>query len=162
MLRRNWVMLLALCFPLLSSAMPDDSQQTVHIIADTSEFNYKTGVDIYEGNVKIDQGSTHVTADRIITQKNAQHKIVKAVAFGIKKLAEYSTIPKKDDLEFHAKGKIITFYPLKSLISLEGDVTVTQGKNSFQGPVISYNMKDQIVTAPASNIGHATIVIEPK
>lgn len=159
---RKIYFLLLLCIPLLVFSLPEDRAQSMHIIADSSTFNYKTGIDTYEGHVTVDQGSTHLTADRLITEKNSQHKVVKATAYGIQKLAEYSTLPKKGDSQFHAKAKTITFYPLQSLVSLTGNVLVTQGENSFQGPVISYNMKDQIVTAPATNTGQATIVIDPK
>lgn len=159
---RNILGCFLLCFPLILLALSDDHEQKMHIVADSSTFNYKTGVDTYEGNVRIDQGTTHLTADKLVTSKNAQHKIEKAIAYGTKKLAEYTTVPKQGDKIFHAKANVITFYPLRSFVSLEGNVVVTQGQNSFQGPIISYNMKDQIVTAPASKIGHATIIIEPK
>lgn len=146
----------------MTFALPVDVEQTIHITADSSVFDYRSGVNTYEGNVKVDQGTTHLTADRVITKNNAKHKIDEAIAYGIKNQAEYITIPKAGDELFHAKAKVITFYPPKSEIVLEGNVTVTQGENSFNGPLILYNIKDQIVTAPASKGGRATIVIEPK
>jgi len=142
-------------------ALPGDDQQTMHIDASTSTFNYKTGTNLYEGNVKIDQGTTHLTADRVVTMSNGHHKIEEAIAYGLTQLAEYTTLQKPGDPVLHAKAKIIRFYPAKSLVYLEGDVTVTQGKNTFQGPVITYNMKDQVVVAPPSKTGRATIIIEP-
>src|SRR4029079_3102275 len=95
-------------------ALPNDSEQPMKIVADSSLFNYKTGIDTYEGNVKIDQGTSHLIADRLITKKNKQHKMIEAIATGIKKLAEYSTIPKTGDAPLNAKAKIIKFYPLTS------------------------------------------------
>jgi len=142
-------------------ALQNDDQQVMHINSDGSTFNYKTGTHIYEGNVKIDQGTTHLTADRVVTMNNNKHKIEQAIAFGFTQLAEYTTQPKPGDPLLHAKAKIIKFFPAKSIVYLEGDVVVTQGKNSFQGPVIVYNMKDQIVTAPPSKTGRATIIIDP-
>lgn len=158
---KQWCYLLLL-LPMMSFALPEDAQKTMHIVASSSMFNYKTGINTYEGNVKIDQGTTHVIADQVITTNNKQHKIESAVAYGsATKLAEYITLPKPGDQILYAKAKIIKFYPLQSLIVLEENVVVTQGKNSFQGPIILYNMKDQIVTAPSSKTGRATIVIEP-
>jgi len=147
--------------PIRLFALPGDDQQTMHINSDASTFNYKTGTNIYEGHVKIDQGTTHLIADRVVTTSNNKHKISEAIAYGLTQLAEYTTLPKPGDPIFHAKAKVIKFYPAKSLVFLAGDVIVTQGKNSFQGPVITYNMKDQIVTAPPSKTGRATIIIEP-
>lgn len=142
-------------------ALPTDSEQTLHVVADSSLVDYKKGTSTYEGNVKVTQGTSKVIADRLITNNNANHKIEEAIAYGIKELAEYITITKVGDPEFHAKAKIIKFYPAKSLVILEGDVDVIQGENNFHGPLIIYNIKDQIVTAPASKSGRATLVIEP-
>ncbi|MBV8802096.1 MAG: lipopolysaccharide transport periplasmic protein LptA [Gammaproteobacteria bacterium] len=149
-------------FPSVILALPEDSQQPMHIIADSSLFNYKTGQDIYEGNVKIDQGTSHLTADRLVTQKDKQHKIISAVATGIKKIATFNTIPKPGDLVMYTEAKTISFYPPSSTVIFEEDVVVTQGENNFHGQHIIYNMKDQIVSAPASKNGRATIVIESK
>lgn len=150
-----------LFYSTLSFALPNDAQQKIHIVADSTLVDYKTGSNTHEGNVKVDQGSTHLIADKLTTTNNAKHKMEEAVAYGITRLAEYSTTPKEGDTLFVAKAKIIKFYPQKATVVLEGDVTVTQGENSFQGPLIIYNTKDQIVTAPASKSGRATIVIEP-
>jgi len=146
----------------LALGLPDDSQKPMHIVADSSLFNYKTGKDIYEGDVKIDQGTSHLTADRVITQKNKQHKIISAIATGIKTVATFETIPKLGDLVMHTEAKTISFYPPTSIVIFENDVVVTQGENNFHGQHIIYNMKDQIVSAPASKNGRATIVIESK
>jgi lipopolysaccharide export system protein LptA len=156
------LVLTLLCAPFVVFALPDDSKQIMHIVADATTFNYKTGSTTYEGNVKIDQGSTHLTADRVTTTNNSKHKIEEAIAYGLNnKLAEYVTLPKQGDAILRAKAKTIKFYPGNSTVLLEGNVIVMQGKNSFEGPVVIYNMKDQIVTAPASKTGRATVVIEP-
>jgi len=144
-------------------ALPTDSAERMHIVADSTLFNYKTGLNIYEGHVKIDQGETHLTADRVTTQNDSRHKMEEAIAYGdAEKPAHYSTIPKAGDPPFHADAKIIRFYPPKSIVILEGDVSVKQNNNSFHGPLIVYNIKDQTVSTPATKQGQATIVIEPK
>lgn len=161
-LKYCYIILVGILLPIIPYALSSDSQQPMQIIADSTLINYKSGVNTYEGNVKINQGSTHLTADRLITKTNSQHKMEIATAYGLKKLAEYTTIPKSGDQQFHAKAKIIRFYPPKSTIELENDVIVTQGENSFHGAMIIYNMKDQTVTAPALKNGRTTIIIEPK
>lgn len=160
-LRKFFCLLWLLALSCSAAALPEDAQQIMSIVADASVFNYKTGTHTYEGNVKIDQGTTHIIADRVITHNNSKHKIAEAIAYGLTHLAEYTTLPKVDDPILHAKARVIKFYPYKSLAILENEVTVTQGNNSFAGPLIIYNMKDQIVTAPASKTGRATVVIEP-
>lgn len=142
-------------------ALTTDEQQPIHIAANATQYNYKTGKNIYEGDVKITQGSTTLLAERVETQNNEHHKIEAAFAYGKNKLAEYSTIPKPGDALFKAKANVIKFYPPKSLIILEGNVMVTQGENSFQGQQIVYNIKDQTITAPELKGVRSTIVIQP-
>lgn len=143
-------------------ALPTDTGKPLQITADSSLFNYKTGVNVYTGNVIVIQGSSHLLADRLITKNNAQHKIGVATAYGEKKLAEYITTPKEGDKPLDAKADVITFYPPTSTAVLTGHVIVTQGENNFQGPIIVYNIKDQVVNVPPSKGGQATIIIEPK
>ncbi len=160
-MRLNTIAFLFLLMPLFAFALSNDQEKPLNIIADTSTFNYRTGVDIYDGNVKVDQGTSHLTADRLITQKSKQHKITVATAYGIKKLAVFTTVPKIGDPILLAKARIITMYPPTSTVVLDKEVVVTQNENSFHGPHIIYNIKDQVVTAPASTDGKATIIIEP-
>ncbi len=145
----------------LALALPSDDQKPLKIEADSTTFDYSTGAHSYEGNVKIIQGSTTLTADRVVTKNNDKHKMEEAVAYGFKHLAEYSTLPKEGDKILHAKAKTIKFYPATQMVVLEGDVMVTQGENSVNGQIIIYNMKNQTVTAPANKSGRATVVIEP-
>lgn len=156
------VMVLCICsLVITASALPNDQSQPMQVNADSSLINYKTGVNTYEGHVKIDQGSSHLTSDRLVTKNDNHHKMSEAIAYGDKQLAEYTTIPNPGDKLLHAKANVIRFYPQKSLVILEGNVTVLQGENSFHGPMITYNIKDQIVTAPANQKGQATIIINP-
>lgn len=143
-------------------ALPNDHEQKLHIISDSSVYDYKTGVKTYEGNVQVDQGSTHLTADKVVTKNNEKHRIEEAIAYGNQKPAEYTTIPKEGDPQVRAKANVIKFNPTTMIVTLEGNVQVNQGENSFQGPLIIYNMKEQTVTAPASKSGRSTVVIDPK
>ncbi len=149
-----------LWLPVYTYALPSDSEKNMHITADSTLLNYKTGFNLYEGNVKITQGETRLTAERLTTQRNNNHKMEEAIAYGTKTLAHYWTIPRKGDQVLHAKANIIKFYPLKSLVVLNGNVLVTQGNNSFQGPEIIYNIKDQTVVSPPTKKGRATIIVE--
>lgn len=148
--------------PLICFALDSDRKERVNVEADSVIYNYKTGLDVYEGNVKITQGTTHITADKLITKSNKDHRIKEATAFGLLTLAHYWTVPKMGDPELHARAKIIKFYPLESNVTLEQDVHVTQGENIFQGELIHYNSNDQTITVPALKNGRAVIVYNPE
>jgi lipopolysaccharide export system protein LptA len=141
-------------------ALPEDPKALMHIIADSSQYNYKMGETWFEGQVKINQGSTHLEADRVITKRNAQNKIQEALAFGLRQPAHYWTYPKKGEKILHAYAKLMKLYPLESRVVLEGDVRVTQGENRFQGQIIVYNIKLQTITVPPTKNSRATFVIE--
>lgn len=143
-------------------ALPSDSRQALHIKADSSIYNYKTGYNLFEGNVVIDQGTTHITADKLITKSDLKHKISEAIAYGDQQLAHYWTLSKQSEPEIHAYARVIKFYPSQSNVTLEKQVKVTQGENSFNGELIHYNSNDQTITVPASNKGRSVIVYNPE
>ncbi|HEX4045980.1 MAG TPA: lipopolysaccharide transport periplasmic protein LptA [Gammaproteobacteria bacterium] len=165
---RKWPVNFILSFFLLaffntpSIALPEDKKQKLHITADSGIYNYKTGLNIYEGNVKVDQGTTHLTADRLITKSNAQRKIEEAIAYGDQTLAHYWTIPQISKAEVHARAHIIKFYPLDSNVILEKNVVVTQAKNVFHGQLILYNGKEETITVPPTANARATLVYDPE
>lgn len=152
---------LLLAFSIQAFALDEDSKAKLNIVADSGTYNFKTGVDIYEGHVKIDQGSTHIIADKLVTKKNNLHKIQEAIAYGLQEPAHFWTLPKLGEPEMHAYAKTIKFYPLESNVSLEHDVSVIQGENSFKGELIHYNSSEQTITVPAISNGRAVLVYNP-
>jgi len=153
--------LLMMMCPLHAFALDSDSKEKVNIFADSGIYNSKSGINVYEGHVRIDQGTTHITADRLVTKSNGRNNIQEATAYGLLNLAHYWTLPKEGDPELHAHAKVIKFYPIESNISLEQNANVSQGENSFQGEFIHYNSKDQTITVPASKNGRAVLVYNP-
>lgn len=142
-------------------ALPGDRIEKLHIKADTSIYNYKKGINFFEGNVKVDQGSTHVTADRLTTKSNSKHQIEEAIAYGVDKLAHFWTTPKPGQQIINAEAKIIKFYPISLNATLQGNVVVTQGENNFHGQLIHYNMNEQTITVPETRNGRAVLVYNP-
>jgi lipopolysaccharide export system protein LptA len=142
-------------------ALQTDNLEKVYIVSDSFIYNYKTGINIYEGHVKVDQGTTHIMADKLITKNNLQHKIQEAIAYGVDHQAHYWTLPNTNDPEIHARAKVIKYYPSDSNATLEQEVFVTQGENSFQGQLILYNRNNQTITVPASKNGRAVLVYNP-
>ncbi len=142
-------------------ALTDDSKKKLYIYADASDHNYKTGVTVFSGNVKMTQGTTHLTAERVITKSNQQNAIEEAIAYGDQQLAHYWTTLKIGEPEIYAEAKVIKFYPLINNIILENEVLIRQGKNSFQGQLILYNRAQQTITVPASKNGRAVLLLDP-
>lgn len=165
MYQNNRQLILALLVLLLHSgivhALPEDSKEKVYVKADKSTYNLKTHFNVFEGHVKVDQGSTHILADKLTTKSNDQFKIIEAIAYGTAQPAHYWTIPKQGDQELHTYAEIIKFYPIQSNVVFEKNVTLKQGENSFQGQLILYNMRDLTVTVPESNNSRSVLVYNP-
>lgn len=142
-------------------ALDSDRSARLNIIADSGIYNFKSGVDVYEGHVIVDQGTTHIRADKLVTKKNNHHKIEEATAYGTQALAHYWTLSQSGEPEIHARAKIIKYYPIVANVTLQYEVHVTQGENSFQGELIHYNSNDQTITVPASTNGRAVLVYNP-
>jgi lipopolysaccharide export system protein LptA len=153
--------LILLLYPFIVNALQADREEKVFIISDSTLYNYKTGVNIFEGHVKVDQGTTHITADRLVTKNNNKHKIQEATAYGLQELAHYWTLPKIGQPEIHARAKIIKFFPIESNVTLEEDVLVTQGENTFNGQLIHYNSNEETIVVPATKNGRAILVYNP-
>lgn len=159
--RKIYFVLIVMLMAQNTYALKEDNQEKIYITADSSIYNYKNGVNLFEGHVKIDQGTTHITADRVTTKSNAQHKLQEAIATGTQSPAHYSTLTKPGDAILHAEAMVIKFYPIASNVTLEQNVTLKQGENRFHGQLIIYNRNDQTIVVPATKDGRAELVYNP-
>lgn len=152
-----------ICFLLSTSlfSLSTDKNKKVYVISDHAIYNFKTGLSVFVGHVKVNQGSTHLRADRL-TLQNEHHEIKEAIAYGLKNnLAHYWTLPKIGDKNLFANAKIIKFYPIASKVTLEKNVILDQGTNHFQGQLLYYDIKDQTIQLPPSENGKAVLIYNP-
>jgi lipopolysaccharide export system protein LptA len=137
--------LLVISHPLF--ALQSDAAQTARFASDNVSFNDNNGTTIYSGNVKMEQGTTHLIADKVVVYRNKDGSTDKAVATG--KLAHYITLPDNQKDPVDAFGDKIEYYPQKHLAIIIGNGNVIQSKNSLKGPYIIYDMVKQTVTSVA-------------
>ncbi len=143
-----------------SFALDSDQQQPVYMVADSGTYNHSTGVGHYRGHVKVDQGTTHLTADTVITQSNSQNQLQQVTAYG--KPAVYRTITDPQKPELVASANTIKFYPQQHWVVLIDHAVVTQGTDSYRGPLIQYNTQQKLVISPPTKGGRTTIIIQPQ
>lgn len=144
----------------LALALPSDQDQPFKIAADNVQIDHNTGTTTYQHHVLVDQGSTHLIADHMVTVNNPQNQLTEIIASG--KQAIYRTITDSKKPELIAKADTIKYYPLENKIVLLGKANVKQGENVFTGPVIEYNTKLQTVISSAAQYGRTTMIIQPK
>ncbi|HEU5280680.1 MAG TPA: lipopolysaccharide transport periplasmic protein LptA [Gammaproteobacteria bacterium] len=157
--RNAWLCLFLSLITLPAHALQSDSQQKIHITADTTTYNFKNGITTFTGHVIANQGTTHLTAEKLITKADNKHQIQEVIAYGQDKTqAHYLTLPRPNEAVLHAIGDVIHYFPITANVTLQNHVTVQQGENSFQGELILYNMNEQTITVPPTPRGRAVLV----
>jgi len=141
-------------------ALSQDRHSTLLLTSATANLNFETGISIYEGKVKLNQGTTQLLADKLVVHTDKQSQLQQAIATG--KPAQYRTLPQLNKPEFHADANTIEYYPKKNLIILIGNARAYQNNNVYKGPRIEYHTESQTVISPESDAGRTTIIIQQK
>src|SRR5436190_23276997 len=71
---------LVFCYPYAYANI--DNQQDINVQADSLQFNNETKVGIYQGHIKLTQGSRILTADYATSYSNQAGEIIKIIASG--------------------------------------------------------------------------------
>lgn len=149
---------------LLAAAPLED----LNITADNVDLNRQVGITIFTGHVKLDQGTTHLVADRLEI-KSANNQIIKTTAYG--DLARYWTTPvanasaktaskEAKPSNIDAEAKVIEYYPQNRKIFLIGKASATQENNTIKSPRIEYNIDSGHLVSTATPEGRTVIVIQ--
>jgi len=147
---------LALLFPVLSlislpcAALKADREQNIRIQADAAVVDDKQGLSTYTGNVTVDQGTLHITADKvqIHRDRNEVVKVVASTADKSDRLAHYQQLPDENEALVEADAKEITWFVKEERLHLEGNARFRQtADTSFAGETIQYDARKGIVDA---------------
>ena len=144
-------------------AMPDDKDKVIEVAADTASLSQQKHQGHYNGDVELNQGTTHIRASKAITKGNEQNKLVVAIALGDPtNQAHYWTQTALDKPLLHAYADTIKYHPDKHLIELIGHARVMQGDNSFSAAKITYDMLKQHVVSTGDKENRTLIIIHPE
>ena len=124
-------------------ARSDDSEQPLHITADTAELNDKTGISIYRGNVRMVQGTTIITGDTV-TVFMLERKVSKMISLG--ELATYQETADDGDILF-SEAEEMHFYKLEDRVELFRRGKITENDNVFHSEHIIYYLEDGLIDA---------------
>jgi len=142
-----------------SSALDSDRAQVAYLNSDKAECRQKDLVCIYSGNVKFDQGSSHLEAPTLFIYRD-NGGIKNMVALG--EPAKYHTVSEENKTPVDAQAKKIEFDPEKNLIFLTGLAEIDQNQNKFNSEHIKYDLTRQIIFSEPSVNSLTTIVLQPK
>ncbi|MFZ0219205.1 MAG: lipopolysaccharide transport periplasmic protein LptA [Candidatus Aquirickettsiella sp.] len=140
-------------------AHPKDLTQTIYFETDTLSYNNETKLGIYQGHIKLTQGSGVLTADYATSYSDQKGQIVKVIASG--NPARYRAFIFPNRPKLIATGNTIYYYPQKDWLAAVGNAEIVQGQNHVKGPRINYDFKKKTIGSPISKKGHTQILIAP-
>jgi len=151
---------LLLCSTAFANTSEEDGKQPIEITSDTGSFDNIKGIAVYEGRVKVTQGSRLLTADRLELHRDAAGNAHKFIATGSPARYQSKTSPDKPLL--HAKANTIEYDVQQQLLSLIGDARVEQDHDLYSAPRIEYDQKTGSVHSPSDKKGRTRIIIKPR
>lgn len=159
------VLIILLCVVLtcpLTFGLKTDSSKPMDISADTVDVLYKMKKTILTGNAVITQGSTELSADKIIIYYDKNNKFEKMFAYGTKdKQAEYHTTLDKNNSPFTATADIIQYFDQQNLAKFLHNARANDGTNNFAGDELEYWSEKGEVLTKGSKTKKVQITIMP-
>jgi lipopolysaccharide export system protein LptA len=144
-------------------ALSTDKQQIIKLSANSADINQESHKGIYTTDVSLDQGSTHLRANRAITHTDSGNKLIKAIIFGNHQFqAHFWTLIDEKKQALHAYADSIYYFPEKHLIQLNGNARVEQGSDSFSAPQIDFDTLNQHVVSRSNHRKQTVIIIHPE
>jgi lipopolysaccharide export system protein LptA len=139
-------------------ALPEDAEQPIHILSDAAEVYEDSGLVIYRGSVRLDQGTLKVRADTMTIE--IQHeKVIRITAEGNQ--ATYEQQLRPDQSRVVAGAETIVYHTQDERIELIGGATLTQDDNEFKGDRIRYDLRAGKIDASAPQNGSVEMTFKP-
>lgn len=150
---KRYLFSLSLCLALApggAAALESDRDQPAIIDADTVDIDFNAGIRIYEGNVKLRQGTIRLDADRLEVRFK-DDALESAIAVGSP--AEFRQRPEGKDHDVVGVALNIHLDEVNDEITLTDEAVVTQGRDSIAGKTIVYNMATEKVQVRSGGTG---------
>lgn len=145
------------------SALPDDRDQPIYISSDRAERDERKGTTVYTGDVEVDQGTLHISADSV-TILEADDAVSQILATG--QPAKMRQKPAADREPVYARARSIQYEVAGEVLTLVDEASVTQEGTTVTGDRIVYFVREQRVKASgggtASGQERVKVVIPPR
>ena len=129
-----------------ASALPEDRQQPIRISADQALRDERQGFTEYTGNVRMQQGSLQIEAEKI-TVFHQQAAADRILAEGSP--ARLQQQPEADKGIVHAAAQQIEYFKEEERVHLRRQARIEQEGSIVTGDTIDYYMAEQRVRADA-------------
>ena len=149
---------LLLLLPAAALALATDVEQAVHISADTANFNDRTGIMVYRGNVRVTQGSMVITAETVTTHA-PERNLERVIAEGAP-----ATWHQTDDdgREVDAEALRIEYLALENRLILTDDARLLRGNDRFSGARLEYDLTAETIDAVSGEKSRVEVILQPR
>lgn len=150
------LLLLALFSWSTAQALPEDKDAPVEIEADSGDLDQATNRTIYQGNVKITQGTMELLADKVVVQYKGSkpHEII---ATG--RPARFKQLPARGKEWIKGSGRRIVYRIHSDEVVLSGGAELLQNRDSFRSDRIVYDRKAGRLKAGAAAGGKSRVKV---
>ncbi|NQY42396.1 MAG: hypothetical protein HRT87_03505 [Legionellales bacterium] len=123
----------------------ESDKPTIHAYSDLIEYlPLEDNVIIHTGNVKINNGESHLMAQRVNSYLDNNNKLIKSVAYRNKKeQLHYWEQNTSNDNDFHAYADLMEYIPDEDIVILTGNVTIKNAQGVHQSENVRYNLANK-------------------
>jgi len=152
--------LLLLLLPLRLAALDSDGDQPIEVEADRLEVREQENISIYEGKVKLVQGSLVINSDRLVIHFNEANELT---------LMEMTGTPARfrqldnEQREMQGQAEQIDYTESKSLLELRRSARFDHAGDSIEGDLIRVNTENNNIEADSTQSDkRVKMLIKPK
>ena len=152
--------LLLLLLPCQLWALSTDRDKPIEVEADELEVREQEGISIYQGNVKLVQGSLEINADRVVIHFNEANELTLMEMTGTP-----ATLRQLNDnqQEMWGEAKQIDYTQSKSLLELRDSARLSQAGDIIESDLIRINTESNSLQAGSMESDQRVkMLIQPK
>jgi len=139
--------LLSLMLPFQLAALDSDGDQPIHVEADRLEVREQENISIYEGKVKLVQGSLVINSDRLVIHFNDANELTLMEMTG--NPASFRQLD-NEQREMQGRAEQIDYTESKSLLELRRAAHFDHAGDSIEGDLIRVNTENNNIEAGSS------------
>ena len=136
------------------------TDEPIQIQSDKAIFDQNLGKAFYRGNVSLIQGSQRLLAQELIITRTKDGKIAEFKAIG--KPAKFNGSMESEHEPIHASAQTIYYFPEHGRLSLQGNAKIEFKQDIFQGPMLEYDFRKNLISANRQQDERPTIILQPK
>ena len=152
--------LLALLLAASAQALDDDSEKPIAIEADSLELREQDNISIYEGNVRLEQGSLEISSERLVMHFNEAGDLL---------LMEMTGAPARlrqldnQRQEMRGQARRINYRESESMLELLENARFTHAGDTIESSRILINTEDNSIQAGDSSTDERVkMLIQPR